>query len=81
MSKENNWTVNQLTDLRIQRTEIEKEIRRLEHKCKSTKGIGKNGQFYITTCKDQEDIQGRSDQVSLNKYTFRCNVGIRSFVK
>lgn len=55
MSKENNWNVNRLTDLRIDRTEIEKEIQRLEHKCKSTKGLGKNGQFYITTCKDQEN--------------------------
>lgn len=55
MSKPKHVTINDITDLRIRRSEIEKEIQKLEHKQKANKGLGKNGQFYITACKDQEN--------------------------
>lgn len=45
----------ELDKLISQQGEIHREIQKLEHKQKSSKGLGKNGQFYITACKDVEN--------------------------
>jgi len=56
MSKTKHFVTDHiLAGWKTQLEDLKENIRKREHKQKANKGLGKNGQFYITACKDVEN--------------------------
>lgn len=46
---------SQIDDLHQQISSLQRQIENIEHKQKSARGIGKDGQFYLLECKNEPD--------------------------